>query len=128
MDTGTNTQTGTIHAQCFPLYSIMLGLDQIKIDFMSLDARGDELDILGAIPFDKLEINLISVKYRVYTNNNTKIDEHGSGKKLDRVRNFFEKIGNYQEIGILPWETNIMNLEKRENSGSDVFFVRRSVE
>jgi len=48
--------------QCFPLYSILLALGNPRVDFLSLDIEGSEEDVLGAIPFDKVDIQLILVE------------------------------------------------------------------
>ena len=52
-----------IHIHCFPLYSLLLALNQTKVDFLSLDIEGDELSVLKTIPFEKVDITMISVEY-----------------------------------------------------------------
>ena len=49
---------------CLPLYSLMLALNQRHIDYLSLDVEGLELSILQTIPFDKLDISVITVEYK----------------------------------------------------------------
>ena len=51
-----------IQLQCFPLYSILLALNQTKVDYLSLDIEGDELYVLKAVPFDKLHFKLVTVE------------------------------------------------------------------
>ena len=48
---------------CFPLYSILLAMNQTHVDYFSLDVEGFELEILKTIPFDKLDITTFSVEY-----------------------------------------------------------------
>ena len=48
--------------QCFPLTSILYALGNPSIDYLSLDIEGAELDVLKTIPFDKLNIQLISIE------------------------------------------------------------------
>jgi len=43
-----------VSVQCFPLYSILLALNQLTVDFFSLDVEGDELRVLKTIPFNKV--------------------------------------------------------------------------
>jgi hypothetical protein len=50
-------------ADCFPFYSIILALNRTRIDYFSLDVEGKELDILKTIPFDKLDIKVLTVEY-----------------------------------------------------------------
>lgn len=49
--------------QCFPLYSILLALGQLKIDYFSLDIEGAEKGVLESIPWDKVDINVLSIEH-----------------------------------------------------------------
>ena len=53
-----------INVECFPLASILFSLNQTSVDFLSLDVEGVELDILQTIPFDLLDIKILTVEYR----------------------------------------------------------------
>ncbi|XP_053391647.1 uncharacterized protein LOC128554390 [Mercenaria mercenaria] len=46
-----------INVQCFPLYSILLALNQLKVDYFSLDVEGAEEPVLDTIPWDKVEFD-----------------------------------------------------------------------
>ena len=48
----------SITVQCFPFYSILLAVRQIRVDFFSLDVEGHELRILKTIPFHKVDIKV----------------------------------------------------------------------
>ena len=48
---------------CFPFYSFMLAIGRTEIDYFSLDVEGLELEVLRTIPFDKLNIKVLSVEY-----------------------------------------------------------------
>jgi len=52
----------TIVVQCFPLYSLLLSLGNPRVDFMSLDIEGSELEVLRTIPFDKVHIELFLIE------------------------------------------------------------------
>ena len=52
-----------ITVQCFPLYSILLAMNQLKIDYFSLDVEGAEEGIINNIPLEKIEIRTISIEY-----------------------------------------------------------------
>ncbi|KAK3607236.1 hypothetical protein CHS0354_031733 [Potamilus streckersoni] len=47
---------------CFPLYSIMLAINQTSIDYLGLDVEGNELPILQTIPFDDLDITSVTTE------------------------------------------------------------------
>ena len=48
---------------CFPFYSLMLALNVSHIDYFSLDVEGQELSVLKTIPFDKIDISVLTVEY-----------------------------------------------------------------
>lgn len=50
----------TIKVQCLPLHSILLAVNQITVDLLSLDVMGDELSVLKTIPFDKVDIQVLA--------------------------------------------------------------------
>ena len=47
-----------VQVQCFPLYSILLAVNRTRIDFLSLDIEGSELDVLNTIPWHKVDIQV----------------------------------------------------------------------
>ncbi len=49
--------------QCLPLYSLLLALNQTRVDYFSLDVEGAELKVLKTIPFKKLDIRVITAEY-----------------------------------------------------------------
>jgi hypothetical protein len=46
----------TIRKICFPLYSILMALENPIVDYLSLDLEGPELQVLKSLPFDKVDI------------------------------------------------------------------------
>ena len=108
------------HCPVFYLHSLLLAIGQTEVDYFSLDVEGPELEILQTIPFDKINIKVITIEYRVY--GSTTIENiRMSLEKLDKIRSFFRSLGNYKEAGILP-----RNRDKKEEDegGLDVIFVR----
>ncbi|XP_068140082.1 protein Star [Drosophila tropicalis] len=47
--------------KCFPLYTIMLACERTEYDLLSLGVQGHELEILQTLPFDKVQIDIISI-------------------------------------------------------------------
>ena len=47
-----------IVVQCFPLYSILLAVNNTKVDFFSLDVEGHEVKILKTITYNRVEIKV----------------------------------------------------------------------
>ncbi len=82
-----NSTSGS-RVPCFPLESILLALNHTHVDYFSLDVEGLELDILKTIPFDRIQIDTLSVEYI-----------HGEGGK-EAYTSFMEQKGyiTYKEI------------------------------
>ena len=86
-------------------------LEQTEIDYLSLDVEGPELDILETIPFDTIKINVISLEYSR--------QQH----KLHMLQDFFKRIGNYYQVGILRWNP-LFNKTQNDLKGREVIFQR----
>lgn len=48
---------------CFPLLSLMRAINQTTVDYFSLDVEGTEPHVLRSLPYDQIDIRLISVEY-----------------------------------------------------------------
>jgi hypothetical protein len=48
--------------QCLPLYSLLLALDNPTVNYMSLDIEGGEFQILQSIPWDKVDIEVMTIE------------------------------------------------------------------
>lgn len=51
-------------ATCFPVETLLLALNRTHVDYFSLDVEGLEMEILESIPWDRLNIMVLSVEYR----------------------------------------------------------------
>jgi len=89
--------------QCFPLYSVLLALDNPKVDYFSLDIEGAEIPVLTTIPFDKVDISLISV------------ESNHLGDVFD---------GNVEDLTRLMEDGGY---EYRENAKIDMFFAKKGL-
>lgn len=58
-----NRTKPTHKVQCFPLYSILLALNQVTIDYLSLDVEGVERGVLDTIPWDKVNIQMMTIEF-----------------------------------------------------------------
>ena len=59
------TQETFVNVTCLPLFSILMALDNPRIDYFSLDVEGSELAILKTIPFDKVNI-MVNIIYIIF--------------------------------------------------------------
>ena len=49
--------------QCFPLYSLLMAAaGNVTVNYLSLDLEGGELQVLQTLPWDKVDIEVISVR------------------------------------------------------------------
>lgn len=62
--------TETLMVQCFPLFSILRALNVTEVDYISLDIEGAELDVLYTLPLDDVTVDVFSVEYAVFGDNN----------------------------------------------------------
>ena len=80
---------------CYPFFTMMLALGQTHIDYFSLDVEGFELEILKTIPFDKLDISVLTVEHK-----------HGKGGEKAYVE-FMEKQGYYKHSRVEKYKPEI---------------------
>jgi len=59
---GDEYERKTVKSLCFPLYSILLALENPTVHYLSLDVEGSEFPILKTIPFDKVDIKVLDVE------------------------------------------------------------------
>ena len=105
-----------IAMNCFPLNAIMAALDVSHVDYLSLDVEGPELEILRTVDWTRLEIDVVTVEYRVAGRPKMGNDKPATLKKLNDLRQFFHDTGVYREVGLLP--------NASEADGLDVVFSR----
>lgn len=80
-----------VTVQCFPFYSILLAFNRTRVDFFSLDIEGHEFKVLKTIPFQKVDIRVLSAEVKWLPG--------GEGAKDVLIR-FMEENGfiNYAEV------------------------------
>lgn len=94
-----------VEVECFPFYSFMLALNRTTIDFFSLDVEGDELNVLKTIPFDKLNIRMLTVEY---------VHDIGGHNELQR---FMEGIG---------YDT-LLKMQRDDGGVNDIIFRKKGL-
>jgi len=52
----------SFRVQCFPLYSLILATGNRTVNYLSLDIEGAELQVLKSIPWDKVDIEVLTVE------------------------------------------------------------------
>ncbi|XP_060605156.1 protein Star-like [Ruditapes philippinarum] len=93
-----NIPKDEVHIQCFPLYSILLALDQLTVDFFSLDVEGDELNILKTIPWGEVNIKMLTVEY---------VHDVGSSAGL---KSYVEKQGYDSMLKVSRWDGGVNDI------------------
>ncbi len=93
---------------CFPLESILAALNRTHVDYFSLDVEGKEVEILKTVPFDRIQIDTLSVEYA-----------HGAGK--ESYTTFMESKGyiTYKDIKFHD--------QKLYLGANDFIFVKQSL-
>ncbi|XP_045167748.2 uncharacterized protein LOC123531033 [Mercenaria mercenaria] len=80
-----------VHVQCFPLYSILLALNQTRVDYFSLDVEGAEEDVLDSIPWDKVDIRMMSIEYDKWPGGNCLLDYSKKKKDIMKFNIIYQK-------------------------------------
>jgi len=109
------TTTDTIKIQCIPFYSILLALGNPTVHWISLDIEGAEFVVLKTVPWDKVDIQALTV------------ETHMLGKLFPGDREEFIKYMDgvgYRHIKDAHMGTN----QLRQQLGTiDDLFVRKDV-
>jgi len=94
---------------CFPLETLLLAINVTHIDYFSLDVEGVEMPVLRTIPWNKLDIRVMSVEYG-----------HGPNGKKPYLE-FMKSVGSYA----LYADIHVSNYEKALFV-EDFIFVKNS--
>lgn len=73
---------GESKALCLSFYSILLAVGNPVVDYLSLDIEGAELPVLTTIPWDKVEIKVLSI-------------ECGQIERCNNIDIFMKSVGYY---------------------------------
>lgn len=97
-----NNQTRTV--PCFELMDVLTDIGHTRINYLSLDVEGAELNTLNtlksALKARILVVDIWTVEYRVWNGTRTVLDK--SRQKLNAIRLFFKDITGYFEYSLLP--------------------------
>lgn len=92
--------TKTTTVWCFPFYSILLAVNQTKLDYFVLDVEGSEVPVLRSIPWEKVDITVVQMEYMVFGGLYWDRDE--SAKRRDEMRQFMrETLPQYKEHSVV---------------------------
>ncbi|KAA0199613.1 hypothetical protein HAZT_HAZT008559 [Hyalella azteca] len=95
----TSHQAGVIEVQCLPIYSLLLALNVTTVNYFSLDVEGFELEVLKTIPWDKVDIQTLSVEF-----------VHGAWSKLE-LKHYMKRQNywSYNEVALPEgWENDFI--------------------
>ena len=105
----------TIKMQCLPLYSLLLALGNPTVHYFSLDIEGAELPVLKTIPWEKVDIRVMTV------------ETHLAGRifpgSREEVIDYLEQVG-YTHVS---WAHRNTNRARQSLGTTDDLFVRKDV-
>ena len=104
-------QRPSVLVNCFPLNAVLEAIGVRHVDYFSLDVEGAELDILETVDWTRLNIDVISVEYRVYGGSKIGVDAKATLTKLKKLRTFFSATGRFIEVGLLPPGADVGGLD-----------------
>jgi hypothetical protein len=79
-DTQRSLSPQTAFVPCFPFQTLLMAINQTRIDYFSLDVEGVEMPILKTIPWDSFDIRVLSVEYGHGPNGKAPYKEYMIGK------------------------------------------------
>lgn len=65
---------------CFPLHSYLLALNVTKVDLLSLDTQGSEINIIKSIPWEKVVVRVVVMEVLDHTHYHAELVEYMNGK------------------------------------------------
>jgi hypothetical protein len=77
-----------IPAMCVPFNDVLDIIGVKRIDFLSLDIEGPELQVLETVDWKRFRIDIMTIEI------------HGDMKKLNDSRLLMQRIGGYREVGL----------------------------
>ena len=105
----------TVKMQCLPLYSLLLALDNPTVHYLSLDIEGAELPVLKTIPWQKVDIRVMTVETHL-------AGRIFPGNREDLIA-YLDQVG-YRHVSWAHRNTN----QARTNMGTtDDLFVRKDL-
>ncbi|XP_012229500.2 uncharacterized protein [Linepithema humile] len=99
-----------IRVQCFPLSVYIAALGVKTVDYFSLDVEGNEIDVLETIPFNEVDIKVLSVEYI-----------HNAKKDIKDIKQYM--IDMMKQRGYYVYKF----VERSDNLANDIIFVKRDV-
>jgi len=105
----------TVEMQCLPLYSILMAMDNPTVHYFSLDIEGAEFAVLKTIPWDLVDIQVLSVETHL-------AGRIFPGNRQDMI-NYMDQVG-YRHVEGAHSGTN----QGRKNMGTiDDMFVKKGI-
>ncbi|KAK3851393.1 hypothetical protein Pcinc_041956 [Petrolisthes cinctipes] len=77
---------------CFPLHSYLLALNITKVDLLSLDTQGSEIEIIKSIPWEEVEVRVVVMEVADRTHYQSDLVEYMRGKGYFLVGRFMDYI------------------------------------
>ena len=106
----------TVEMQCLPIYSILQAMGNPTVHYFSLDIEGAEFPVLKTIPWDKVDIRVLSVETHL-------AGRLFPGDRLDLIE-YMKSVG-YQHI---TWGHLGTNTARETLGTKDDMFVKNGVE
>ncbi len=107
----------SVEVWCFPLLSILLAVNQSKVDYMILDIEGSEMPVLRGTPWDRIDVDVFQIEYMIFSG--VYWDKDRSRIRRTEMRNFMQKfMPNYSEHSVvfldLIYAKNSLNNKRRK--------------
>ena len=78
-------QLSTLYVPCFSLNTILSAIGINKVDYLSLDVEGGELDVLKSIKHDKITIDTFTIEHNGFQDRKNDIISHLEAKGFKKL-------------------------------------------
>ena len=103
--------------QCFPLYSVLLALDNPTVTLLSLDIEGAEFDVFRSLPWDKVDIEVIVTELvhagEVFPGSRLEIIQYLESKNYQWVGNLFDDIFVRKDLLGVKYNIDVKDAERQ---------------
>jgi len=104
-----------VKMQCMPIYSILMAMGNPTVHHFSLDVEGAEFAILRTIPWDKVDIQSMSIESHL-------LNRIFPGTREELIK-FLDEAG----YNFIPWGHTASNENRMVWSTTDDLFVRKDI-
>ena len=118
--------------QCFPLFPVLLALDNPTVTLLSLDIEGAEFEVFRSLPWDKVDIEVIVTELvhagELFPGSRLEVIEFLESKNYQYIGNLYDDIFVRKDLLGVKYQIDIQKAEQMfEQFSSEVLIEREDI-